>query len=137
MTKNKKVDLSLVDFVVSEFAMNPKVPHGHFRRLVQLALLPRNGEKPSLVPKQISEQTGETSQSIAQTLANLEKTGLVMRVEGTNGAYQINRNRAEWFPEDMSEAEKGIKKELELLEQLKVETMEKLKAIKNSNGGAK
>ena len=126
----KKVDLGLVDFVVNEFGMNSKITHGQFRRLVQVALIPKNGDKPSQVPKQLSDLSGEPASNFAQALTDLEKMGLLKRVDGTKGAYEINRNKSDWFPEEMSEAEKGIKKELDLLEQLRIETMEKLKAIK-------
>lgn len=126
---NKKV-ISLTDFVVSELALNPKVSHGHFRRLIQLALLPKNGERPSNIPKKLGELSGESASTFTQALSDLERLGLVVRVGGLNGAYEINTNKAEWFPAEMSQAEKEIRKELDLLEQLKTETIEKLNAIK-------
>lgn len=117
--------------VLVEFAHNSNVSHGEFRRLIQLALLPTDG-KPSLVPKQISEITGETNGTVAQAFTYLEKKKFVRRVGGTLGAYEINTNQEEWFPAEMSDAEKSIQKDLDALEQMKVELLEKFKTAKSA-----
>jgi len=123
---NKKC-VSKVEFVVSELGMSQEISHGEFRRLVQLAMLPKDG-KPSLVGKKIAEITNEPSTAITQTLTRLEKMGLVKRVENTNGAYEINMDKADWFPSD------ELKVELQNLaaaNEMANEILEKIKAIKD------
>lgn len=126
MKKNNQSPLTLV---LVELAHNSKISHGEFRRIVQLALLPVDG-KPSLVPNKIAQITGESSSSIVQALIRLEKMGLVKKVDGTGGAYTINTNQDEWFPEEMSDVEKTLQKDLDALEQMKSEILEKFKTVK-------
>ncbi len=125
----KKSNQSPLTLTLVEFAHNLNVSHSEFRRLVQLALLPNDG-KPSMVPKQISELTKETNGAAAQPFGNLEKKKFVRRAGGTLGAYEVNTNQDEWFPDEMSDVEKALQKDLEALEQMKSELIEKFKTDK-------
>jgi DNA-binding IscR family transcriptional regulator len=126
----RKNELSPLALVMNELAHNPKVSHCEFRRLVQVAMLPKDG-KPSLVGNKISKLTGEPRAVITQILTRLEKMALVKRANGTCGAYEINTNKDEWFPNELSDAEKALQKDLDALEQMKIEILEKFKAVKS------
>lgn len=126
----KKTIQSPLTLILVELSHNPNVSHGEFRRLVQLALLPLDG-KPSLVSNKIAKLTGEPSSNIGQTLIRLEKMGLVKKVDGTGGAYVVNTNKDEWFPAEMTDAEKSLQKDLDALEQMKIEILERFKTVKS------
>jgi uncharacterized surface protein with fasciclin (FAS1) repeats len=128
MKKNNESPLSLI---VMELSHNANVSHAQFRRLIQLALLPNNG-KPSSIANKIAKLTGENNTAISQTFLSLEKASLIKRIDGTKGAYTVNANKDEWFVNEPSEAEKSLKKDLDTLEQMRNEILERIKASKNS-----
>ena len=115
-----------------ELSHNPNVSHGQFRRLVQLALMPENG-RPMSIPDKIAKLTGEENSTISQCFSGLEKINLVKRVNGTRGAYTFNTNKDEWFTSEPNEVEKSLKKDLDTLEQMKNEILQRIKASKKGS----
>lgn len=110
-----------LDFVISEFATSPKLSPCEFRRLVQVAIL--QSQSTTSITKKLKAKTGVKGGAISQLLSDLEKKGLLKKIK--KGSFKINTNRNEWFPSEMSVAELALQKDLETLEQLKVEILEK------------
>lgn len=126
---------SALEFVVNEFASNQDISNCEFRRLVQVSIYQTS--TPTSTLQKLKEKTGVKGGAISQALGDLERKGLLKKVKQKRGAYIINTNKDEWFPKELSTAEIALQNDLDALEQLRIETVEKMNAIRKKQNHKK